>query len=136
MPIDNPIIINYNITNSYTNAGGDNGITLAANYYQIPVAVMVVVSEFYFDSSLHSNIIIYGQAQVLSTGQEFSMHLIKDNNINNILASSDTITATNPTSFTITKNNAESGNYQFIAYAANIGDVGDAKINYAILNKT
>jgi hypothetical protein len=130
MPLFNITTI---INNSSTTSGG---ISLATNFYQIPVAVYTVVAEFSFNQEEYSNISITGEAYVLQTGQEFRLYLIKNNDENNILAQSSLITSINPTSFTILKSGATSGTYQLLALATNIGSVGDARINYANLNKS
>jgi len=130
MPVFNSIII----ANANTTVTG--GITLVNNYYQIPLQVYTIVSEFYFDAITYSKITISGQAQVTTSGQQLNLYLIKDNNIGSILASSSNILATSPTDFTVVLNSATDGNYQLLAYASNIGDVGDAKINYANLVKS
>jgi hypothetical protein len=131
MPLFNPPINN----NTSISSGG--GVSIATNFYQIPLDVQTLVAEFYFDSGSYNNIEIIGQAAVNEGANELQLYLVKNNNLASVLATSnpDPINSVTPQEFTITLNNAETGTYQLMALA-NIQEVGDARVLYASLNKT
>ncbi len=124
-----------NITNNVITTA-DPGTSLATDFYAIPPNVRTVVAEFRFDSATYDNIHISGQAQVLSNNQIFRLELIKDNDEGTVLSYTDDIISTTPIAFSMTKLNATTGNYQIIAIANSISNVGDAKINFLNLVKT
>jgi hypothetical protein len=129
MPLFNPPVTN----NTLISSGG--GISLTTNFYQIPPGSNTLVSEFYFDASQFSNIEIKGQANVLEAAEDLKIFLIKNNVIGTELAS-DTVNLASPTEFTLTLNGADTGTYQLMAISDTIGVVGNARIVYAVLNKT
>jgi hypothetical protein len=132
MPLFNPPVT----VNNTSYSGG--GVSLATNFYQIPLDIPTLVAEFYFDGNEFTNIEIVGQAVVTEGAYSLDLYLVKNNNLSTILARSvpDPINSVTPIDFTITLNNAETATYQLMALTPNIQDTGDARVLYAVLNRT